>query len=69
MMLALLTFHACNSCEPKIERVSVPYEVKVVTKCNVPETYCDFNQSTSTEVIGSMLECIVNLKKNSEVCK
>jgi hypothetical protein len=63
-----LILTACN-CKPKIEYVKVPYEVKVPVKCKVPDTYCDFNQSTSTEVISSLLICIVDLKRNQEVCK
>lgn len=69
MMFVLLTLTACNSKQVEYKYIDVPYEVKVPVKCKVPNTYCDFNRTTDTEVIDALLECIVDLKKNSEVCK
>ena len=62
-----LLITAC--CKPQVEYINVPYEVKVPTKCIVPDTECNFNKDTRTEVLNAMLECIVNQKRNSEVCK
>lgn len=56
-------------CKPTIEYVNVPYEVKVPTKCIVPESECNFDRQTRTEVVNSLLECVVDLKRNSEVCR
>ena len=64
--VALITT-AC--CDPKIEYVDRPVEVKIPVKCRVPDTYCDFNRTTDTEVMASMLECIIELRKASEICK
>ena len=59
MMCVIVTLTACN----KKEYINVPYEVKIPVKCKVPVTYCDFNRTTYTEVIDSLEECIVDLKK------
>ena len=64
-----MTLAACSSCEPEVKYVDVPYEVKVPVKCVVPEANCTFNRDTDTEVIASMLECIIDMKHNEEVCK
>ena len=69
MMCVLLTLTACSSKQVEYKYIDVPYEVKVPVKCVVPDTYCDFNRTTDTEVIDALLECIIDLKKNSEVCK
>lgn len=68
-VFVLLTLAACSSCEPEVKYVDVPYEVKVPVKCVVPEANCTFNRDTDTEVIASMLECIIDMKHNEEVCK
>jgi len=49
--------------------VKKPVEVLVPTKCIVPDVNCSFDRNTSTEVISSLLECIIDLKKASEICK
>ena len=41
----------------------------VPVKCVVPDAECDFNRTTYTGVVSSMMECIVNMKRNEEVCK
>ena len=69
IVLSILTLTACSKCEPKIVYRDRPYEVKVPIKCVVPKTECDFNRTTNTEVISSLLECIIELKNNSEMCK
>lgn len=69
MMFVLVTLTACSSKQVEYKYIDVPYEVKVPVKCKVPVTYCDFNRTTYTEVIDSLEECIVDLKRNSEVCK
>lgn len=66
----VLTMTACNKeCKPKVEYVKVPYEVKVPVKCHVPEVECKFDKETDTEVLGAMMECIVDLKRASKVCE
>ena len=40
----------------------------VVVKCKVEPITCDFNKKTDTEVISSMLECIIDQKRALEVC-
>lgn len=65
--LSLLITACCKP--PQVEYINVPYEVKVPTKCIVPNTECSFNKDTRTEVLNAMLECIVNQKRNSEVCQ
>ena len=67
MILAILLFSGCVS--EKLVYVDRPVEVKVPVKCVVPETHCDFNKPTYTEVIKSQRTCIEDLRKNSEVCK
>jgi hypothetical protein len=64
----LISFTGCT-CEPQIKYVDKPYEVKVPVKCIVPDTNCSFNRPTDTEVISSLLECIIDMKHNQEVCK
>ncbi|MEN4053763.1 hypothetical protein [Sulfurimonas sp. NWX79] len=49
--------------------VDKPYEVKIPVKCVVPDANCSFDRNTSTEVISSLLECIIDMKRNEEVCK
>ena len=66
-MFVALTFQACSTT--KTIYVDKPFEVKVPVKCIVPDVTCDFNQNTDTEVISSMLKCITDLKRASEVCK
>lgn len=68
LILFVLLITAC--CKPQeVKYIDRPYEVKVPVKCTVPNTYCDFNKTTDTEVINSMLECIIDLKHNSKVCQ
>jgi len=68
MLFLLLIITAC-SCKPIVRYVDKPYEVKVPVKCIVPDANCSFDRNTSTGVISSMLECIIDMKKNEEVCK
>ena len=60
-----------TACADKQEAVYVDrYKtVKVPVKCKTPDVECDFNRTTYTEVIGAMLECIVDLRRANEVCK
>jgi hypothetical protein len=67
-MFALLTMTACSD-QPTIRYVDKPYAVNIPVKCIVPDVDCTFNRETDTEVIASMLECVVELKRASEVCK
>ena len=46
-----------------------PFRVNVPVKCIIPEPDCSFDRRTDTEVISSMLECIVEMKHNEEKCK
>jgi len=69
MVFVLLIFQACSECNPRVKYVDKPYEVKIPVKCVVPDANCSFDRNTSTEVIASLLECIIDIKRNEEVCK
>ena len=59
---------ACSTAtitKPIIKTETV--EVKVPVKCKVPEIECDL-KGNDFEVIGKMLECIVEQKRAIEVC-
>jgi hypothetical protein len=43
-------------------------EKTVVVNCAVEPPKCDFNKETDTEVISSMLECIIDQKRALEIC-
>lgn len=66
---AILIIQGCSCPKPKPIYIDRPIEVLVPVKCVVPDANCTFNRETDTEVISSLLECIIDLKKNSEVCK
>jgi hypothetical protein len=66
--LSTLTFQACSS-KQEVKYVDRPVTVKVPIKCVVQDAECDFNRTTYTSVVSSMMECIVNMKHNEEVCK
>ena len=68
MLSAVLIITAC-SCKPDVKYVDRPYKVNVPVKCVVPDSNCSFNRKTDTEVISSMLECIIEMKQNEKVCK
>ena len=68
-VFAVLILTSCSCPEPKPIYVDRPVEVLIPVKCVVPDANCSFNRETDTEVISSLLECIIDLKKNSEVCK
>lgn len=63
----LFLFSGCSQKE--IVYVDREVEVKVPAKCIAPKVECDFNKTTDTEVIQSLLICIKDLKKSNEVCK
>lgn len=65
IVLGMLGFSGCT------EKVYVdrPVEVKVPTKCKVPEVTCSAEKSTYTELIKEMRICIERYKQAAEVCK
>ena len=63
-ILTLVSFSAC--CDPKTIEVLKPYPVPV--KCKVPDVICKA-EGSDTEVVAGLLECIVEYKRASEVCK
>jgi hypothetical protein len=63
-----LTFGACSWCQETIY-VDKPYPVYVPVKCKVPDANCSFDRNTSTEVVNSLVECIIDMKRNAEVCQ
>ena len=67
MIFVALLFSACSNKE--LVYVDREVEVKIPVKCNIPETHCDFNKSTDTEVITSLRTCIEDLKQSIGVCK
>ena len=65
-----MTLTACEKeCKPKTEYVDREVIVNIPVKCKVPEAKCDFNRETHTEIIASMLECVINLKEAQKVCQ
>jgi len=68
LLVILVLFTGCVA-KTEIKYVDVPYEVKVPVKCVVPKASCDFNKVTDTEVISSLLECIIDMKHNEKVCR
>ena len=69
MLLSLLILTSCSQNKPVVKYIDKPYMVNVPVKCIVPDTNCSFDRNTSTEVISSMLECIIDMKHNEEKCK
>jgi hypothetical protein len=69
MLCGILTLTACSTPKTVIKYVDKPYEIKVPVKCIVNDANCTFKRDTYTEVLNSYVECIVNMKKNEEVCK
>jgi len=69
MLSVILTLSSCSECKPDIIYIDKPYEVKIPVKCVVPDANCSFDRNTSTGVISSLVECIIDMKKNEEVCK
>ena len=68
LLFVILTLEAC-SCKQEIKYVDKPFRVNVPVKCVVADANCSFNRNTDTEVVNSLVECIVNMKRNEEVCK
>ena len=66
MIFAILLFSGCSE---KIVYLDRPIEVKVPIKCVIPDTHCNFNQSTGTEVLIKLRTCIEDLKQSINVCK
>ena len=66
MIFALLLFSGCSEKTLYVDR---PIDVYIPTKCIIPETHCDFNKATDTEVITSLRTCIEDLRKSIEICK
>lgn len=58
---------ACSNKE--IKYVDRPVKVFVPRKCIVPDSNCSFNRRTDTEVISSLLECILEMKHNEQICR
>lgn len=66
-MSSILTLTNCTR-QPEIKYVDRPIEVKVPVQCVVPKANCNFNKPTYTEVIDSMLQCIIDMNHNEEIC-
>lgn len=67
ILFAIFLFNGCY--EKQMVYVDRPVEIKVPVSCVIPETKCNFKKDTDTEVITSLLICIEDFRKNSEVCK
>jgi len=69
----IMNFSGCcilGTCpKPPPIYVDKPVKVYVPVKCIVPDANCTFNKETDTEVIQSLLECIIDMKHNEKVCK
>ena len=68
MLLSVVILTAC-SARPEIRYVTKTQDVYIPVKCVVPEVECDFNRTTYTGVVSAMMECIIEMKHNEEVCK
>lgn len=68
MLSGLLILTGC-SWRTRTEYINVPYDVIVPVRCVVPDANCSFDRNTSSGVITSLLECVIELKRNQEVCK
>lgn len=66
-VLIITTFSGCG-CEPTVQFVDRPVEVKVPIKCKMPEVQCSF-EGTGAEPAVKAFECISNQKRAMEVCK
>lgn len=66
MTFAILLFSGCSE---KIIYVDRPIEVKIPVQCKVPETHCNFNKQTDTEVIIALRTCIQDLIESTKICK
>lgn len=66
MIFVALLFSGCSE---KIIYVDRPIEVKIPVQCKVPETHCNFNKQTDTEVIIALRTCIQDLTESIKVCK
>lgn len=60
-MFVLLTLTACSNKE--LVYVDRPIYVKIPTKCDLTFINCDFNRESDSEVISSLIECIIDLKR------
>jgi hypothetical protein len=70
ILLLILTLFSGCFCEPQIEYVKVPYEVKVPIKCVVELPDGEINQSLNeSEKYIEVLKYISTLHKNVEGCK
>ena len=65
MMFVILSFNGCS----QKEYITKTVEVKIPVQCITPDVYCDFNKSTYTEVVESLVMCIDKYKLSNEVCK
>lgn len=66
MIFATLLFSGCSE---KIVYVDRPIEVKIPVQCKVPETHCNFNKQTDTEVIIALRTCVQDLIQSTKVCQ
>ena len=67
ILFVALLFSACSNKE--LVYVDRPVEVKIPVRCTIPETHCNFNKATDTEVITSLRTCIEDLRQSIKVCK
>jgi hypothetical protein len=70
----MLILTSCNDnpkpeCKPEIKYIDREVKVYVEKSCVVPDTNCTMNKTSYFTVVGSLLTCIVDLKRNQEVCK
>ena len=67
---ALMTFSGCSWCEKIVEvEIDRPVYIDVPVSCTIPDTNCSWTGVPTHEVSIKLMECIVNLKRASEVCK
>ncbi len=69
-ILVIFSLQGCSliPCCNKVEYRDVPYKVFVQVPCVVKDIKCD-TSGNDTDVVILLVECIVDLKKEAEVCR
>ena len=66
-ILIAFSLSGCSWCT-KIEYRDVPYEVFVPVPCEIKKVSCHVS-GNDTDVVVGLVECIVDLRKEAEVCQ
>ena len=70
VLLVTMTFSGCSWCEKVVEvEVDRPVYIDVPVRCTIPDVNCSWSGIPTHEVPVKLMECIVELKRASEVCQ